>query len=75
MRLKAISSSVSMPTKWLAAQSTAHALRHQLGKHAFSKENEKNICVKLICKILEIYRYTTEFFSLLGTICYSRVSS
>ena len=34
--------------KQLAAQSTAYALRNWQGKHAFVKENEKNIYVKEI---------------------------
>ena len=45
---KALCLGVSKPTKRLAAQSTACALRNRQGKLAFVKENEKNICVKEI---------------------------
>ena len=45
---KALCLRVFEPTKLLPTQSTAYALRNGQGKHAFAKENEKNICVKEI---------------------------
>ena len=40
---------VSEPTKRLAAQSKAYAMRNRRGKQAFAKENEKkNVCVREI---------------------------
>ena len=52
---KAICLGVSKPTACMAAHSKIHALCHQLAIEAFVKEKEKSICVKEICKILEIY--------------------
>ena len=43
---KALCVGVSEPTKWLAAQSTAHGLRNQQAKQAFAKENEKHYLCK-----------------------------
>ena len=43
---KALGLDVSEPTKRLAAQSTAYALRNRQGKQAFVKENEKNYLCK-----------------------------
>ena len=51
---KAICLVVSKPTACLAAHSKIHALCHQLAIEAFVKEKEKSICVKEICKILQI---------------------
>ena len=45
---------VSKPTACLAVHSKIHALCHQLAIEAFVKEKEKSICVKEICKILQI---------------------
>ena len=45
MRSKTLCLAVSKPEKWLAAQSAAHAFRHQQSKQAFVKENEKNVSV------------------------------
>ena len=42
------------PTKWLVAQGATHELRHRLGKRVFVKENEKNIGIKEVCKVLEM---------------------
>ena len=58
IRSKALCLSISKPTKRLAAQSTARALRNRQRKQASVKENEKNIYVKEICKFLDIYGWT-----------------
>ena len=42
-------------TAWLASQTASYALRHRLSKQAFVEGNGKNISVKEICKIAEIY--------------------
>ena len=52
---KALCLGVSEPITWLPAQRKAQALHQRLGKYAFVKENKKNISVKEICKVLEIY--------------------
>ena len=46
---------VSEPITLLPAKRKAQALHQRLGKYAFVKENKKNISVKEICKVLEIY--------------------
>ena len=56
IRSKGICLRLSESTAWMGASTTLHGvLRHQRSKQAFAKGNGKNICVKEICKILEIY--------------------
>ena len=51
IRSKALCLGISEPTNgWLLG-----IQGNRQGKQAFVEENEKNICVKEICKILEIY--------------------
>ena len=45
---------VSEPTKRLAAQSKAYALRNRQGKQAFDKENEKKKNTKMKKKEIQI---------------------
>ena len=77
MRSKALCLGVSEPTKWLAAKSTAYALRHQLGKHAFVKKNNKIKIEKISMQKQSAIslRYTNEFFSRLMAIYYLKVAS
>ena len=49
MRSKALCFGVTETTKWLAAQSTAQALRHRQSKQAFTKENgKKYLCICIV---------------------------
>ena len=55
MSSKALCLGVLKSAQWLAAQSTAYALRNMVNSHV-SKKMKKNICGKEICEILlEIY--------------------
>ena len=69
IRSKTLCLGVPETTKQLADQNTAYALRNRQGNQAFAKENEKkNICIKEICKIVEIHGwifFPTNDFSLL----------
>ena len=56
IRSKALYLGISEPTERLAAHRTAYPLLNRQGKLAFIKENEKkNVCVKEIYQIFEIY--------------------
>ena len=63
-QLKALCLGVSEPIIWLAARRKAQTLHHRPGQQAYVKENEKNISVEEVCKILEINGWILfEFFS------------
>ena len=72
IRSKALYLGISEPTKRLAAQRIAYALRNRQGKQVFVKENKKNICVKESVKSL---RYMDELFTRLMTFHYLKVTS
>ena len=59
---KALCLGVSKPTKRLAAQSTAYALRNRQGKQAFVKENEKKDENEKKSKSVKSLRYMDDFF-------------